>query len=137
MVSLPSHSVRLDWDGQLRFRGAVDGTALTVDGDSETAASPVQLLSAGLAGCMAIDVVHILGKMRTPPTALSVDLTVERAARDPRRVVSTEMRFVVRGDVPLKNVERALDMSRQTYCSVWHSLREDITLSTSFEVLAS
>jgi putative redox protein len=127
-------SVHLEWDGDLRFKGVVDGAPVSIDGDGEDAASPVQMLSTGLAGCMAIDVVHILQKMRTPATALGVDLTVQRAERDPRRIVSATMNFTVVGDVPDKNVQRAIDMSRETYCSVWQSLRQDIALESTFEV---
>jgi putative redox protein len=72
--------------------------------------------------------------MRTPASALSIELTVERAATDPRRVITATMKFVIVGEVPEKNVRRALDMSRETYCSVWHSLREDIPLHTSFDI---
>jgi putative redox protein len=79
-------------------------------------------------------VVHILGKMRTPPDALDVELTLERAAGDPRRVIGAAMEFRITGDVPDKNVQRALDMSRDTYCSVWHSLRRDIELDLGFTV---
>jgi len=129
-------TVQLDWQGDLRFAGRIDDTPVTVDGDQQSAASPVQMLSAALAGCMAIDVVHILSRMRTPADALSVELSVERASCDPRRVVNADMRFTITGDVPAKNVQRALDMSRETYCSVWHSLREDIRLETSFDVVA-
>ena len=128
--------VHLDWDGELRFSGAIDGTPVHVDGDSVAAPSPVQLLSTALAGCMAIDIVHILAKMHTPPTSLSIDLTVARATNDPRRVVAAELRFAIVGDVPEKNVARAIDLSRETYCSVWHSLRQDIELETTFEVRA-
>lgn len=127
-------TVHLDWQGDLRFKGVVDGSPISVDGDGESAASPVQMLATGLAGCMAIDVVHILEKMRTPATALSVELTVRRAGRDPRRIVSATMKFTVDGDVPDKNVQRALDMSRETYCSVWQSLRQDIALESTFEI---
>ena len=126
--------VHLDWDGELRFSGDIDGAPVRVDGDSAAAPSPVQLLSSALAGCMAIDIVHILAKMRTPATSLGIDLTVERAASDPRRVVAAEMGFTIVGEVPEKNVARAIEMSRETYCSVWHSLREDIELETTFEV---
>ncbi len=129
--------VHLDWDGELRFSGTIDGTPVHVDGDAAAAPSPVQLLSTALAGCMAIDIVHILAKMRTPATSLGIGLTVERAASDPRRVVAAELRFTIVGDVPKKNVARAIDMSRETYCSVWHSLREDIELETIFEVRAA
>ena len=134
MSNPPQMKVRLDWDGDLRFTGQVGETPVVVDGDAESAPSPVQMLAAGLAGCMAIDIVHILGKMRTPATSLGIDLTVTRADADPRRVVAVEMRFTVVGEVPEKNVTRAIDMSRETYCSVWHSLRRDISLDTSFEV---
>ena len=128
-------TVHPDWQGDLRFAGEVGDTAIALDGDNEVAASPVQMLTTGLAGCMAIDVVHILARMRTPPDDLRVELVVERAATDPRRVITADMRFTIVGDVPAKNVQRALDMSTETYCSVWHSLRDDIRLATSFEVV--
>jgi putative redox protein len=134
MASSARMTVHLDWQGDLRFKGVVDGSPVAVDGNGESAASPVQTLATGLAGCMAIDVVHILEKLRTPATALSVELTVQRAESDPRRVVSTTMKFTVGGDVPDKNVQRALDMSRDTYCSVWQSLRQDIAFESTFEV---
>ncbi len=127
-------TVHLVWQGDLRFKGNVDGSPLSVDGDGGSGASPVQMLATSLAGCMAIDVVHILEKLRTPATALSVELAVQRAERDPRRVVSANMTFTVVGNVPDKNVQRALDMSRETYCSVWQSLRQDITFECTFEV---
>ena len=39
------------------------------------------------------------------------------------------------GDVPAHAVERAIQLSKDKYCSVWHSLRQDIDLLTSFEVV--
>ena len=134
MPTPPQMKVHLDWDGELRFSGHAGETPLTVDGDAESAPSPVQMLSAGLAACMAIDIVHILTKMRTPASSLAVDLTVRRALSNPHRVVAAAMRFTIVGNVPEKNVARAIDMSRETYCSVWHSLREDIEFETTFEV---
>jgi len=134
MASSNRMTVRLQWKGEQHFEGAVDDTPVVVDGNSVAGASPVQQLATGLAGCMAIDVVHILGKMRTPADAVQVELAIERAESDPRRVVRADMTFIVTGDVPDKNVQRALDMSHDTYCSVWHSLRQDIALTTGFEV---
>ena len=134
MAVTPRMNARLRWQGGLRFKGAVGDTPVAVDGDAEAAASPVQLLAASLAGCMSIDLVHILDRMRTPATGLEVELVFERADADPRRVVGTTIRFEIEGDVPAKNVERAIEMSRATYCSVWHSLREDIPLETSYEL---
>lgn len=125
---------RLEWRGDQSFEGTVGDTPVSVDGKAGSAASPVQQLATALAGCMSIDVVHILDKMRTPAEALSVELTIERAPTDPRRVTAASMKVTVTGDVPEGNVQRALDLSRETYCSVWHSLRQDIELRTAFEV---
>ena len=136
MSPSPDHTIRLSWDGALRFSGTADDQPVALDGDNQAAASPVQMLATGLAGCMAIDVVHILSRMRTPASTISVELTIDRAESDPRRVIAARMEFQVTGDVPAKNVERALAMSRETYCSVWHSLRQDIDFETSFEIEA-
>jgi uncharacterized OsmC-like protein len=44
------------------------------------------------------------------------------------------MRFVVEGDVRSDAVQRALDLSRDKYCSAWNSMRTDIPLSVTFEI---
>ena len=48
-----------------------------------------------------------------------------------------DLRFDVTGEVAPEKVERAIALSREKYCSVWHSLRQDIEFGTSFEVRAS
>lgn len=136
MTTSPTLEVELEWTGDLRFEGRAGPRAIRLDGDAESDPSPVATLAAALAGCMAIDVVHILERMRTPGTSLRVVLTAVRAPEDPRRLVSVDLRYEVGGDVPGRNVRRALDLSRDKYCSVWHSLRPDIELTTGFEVLA-
>jgi putative redox protein len=130
----PPVAVALEWKGGLRFSGAAPGGELVVDGDSAAGPSPVQLLAFALAGCMAADLVHILERSRVPPQGVRVDFTGERAERDPRRFVRIGLRFEVTGEVPREKVERALTLSRETYCSVWHSLRPDIELQVSFEI---
>ena len=132
----PPVTAELIWSEDLRF-GAVSGkTAIVVDGDSTAGPSPVQLLIIGLAGCMGIDVVDIIRKGRHPLSAFRVTISAERAPNPPRRLVSVNLRFLVHGAVPEAAVERAIDLSRDQYCSVWHSLRKDIDLATTFEIVA-
>ena len=132
----PPVTVELEWEGGLRFRGRAGDRELALDGDSRSATSPVEALALALAGCMASDVVHILTRGRAEPSGLSARLTAERAAEDPRRLVRVDLRFALRGAVPAEKVERAIALSREKYCSVWHSLRPDIAFTTSFEVSA-
>lgn len=126
--------VTLEWQQDLRF-GARSGTSeLVLDSDGNAGPSPVEALAMALAGCMAVDVVDILQKGRHALRGLTASLTAERASDPPRRFVSVTMHFAVAGDVPSGAVERAVQLSRDKYCSVWHSMRQDIPLATTFEV---
>ena len=127
-------SATLEWKGGLRFAARAAGGELLLDGDGKDGLSPVQALALALAGCMAADVVLILTRSRVPPRALRATFSGERAPEDPRRFVRMALHFDVSGDVPAEKVERALALSREKYCSVWHSLRPDIALETSFEI---
>jgi putative redox protein len=132
----PPTVVELTWQGDLRFAGRAQDQELLLDGDGAAGVSPVQALCLSLAGCMAADVALILTKGRLPLSGLTARLEAERAPSDPRRLVRVHLRFVVQGAVPAEKVERALALSRETYCSVWHSLRPDIDFQTSFELRA-
>lgn len=133
MAKPPIH-VRLDWDGALRFRAAPNGVPLTIDGQSEQGASPVQALALGLAGCMGVDVVDILLKGRYAVRRLSAELTATRAPEPPARFTAVTLRFSLDTDAPAAAIERAIALSRDKYCSVWHSLRQDIAFETTYEV---
>ena len=77
---------------------------------------------------------HILTKGRHEPGALRAHLEAERAEAEPKRIRAVRLRFTVTGDVPADKVERAIALSREKYCSVWHSLRQDIAFETAFTV---
>ena len=123
----------LDWKGELLFQGQVDGRELKLDGNRKAGCSPMEALMLSLAGCMAIDVVHILGKMRAAPKSVRVHIEGERAATEPKRFARLKLRFEIAGEkINPADVERALSLSREKYCSVYHSLRPDIELDTSY-----
>jgi putative redox protein len=130
----PPVEVELAWEGDLRFRGRAGPAAVVVDSDGSAGPSPVQALALALAGCMSVDVVHILERGRQPLRGLRARLRGERAPEDPHRLVRVDLRFDVTGEVAPDKVERAIALSREKYCSVWHSLRQDIEFTTSFEV---
>ena len=124
----------LTWIEALRFDVTSARITTVVDGDANAGASPVQMLVIGLASCMSIDVVDIIRKGRHPLAGFQSSIVAQRAPDPPRRVVSAQLRFQIRGDVPSAVVERAIALSRDKYCSVWHSLRQDIQLTTSFDI---
>lgn len=133
-MAKPPVVAELVWIEALRFEVTSARISTVIDGDSTAGPSPVQMLVFGLAGCMAADLVDIVRKGRHPLTGLTARIVAERAQQPPTRIVRAQLQFHVRGDVPAAAVERAIALSRDRYCSVWHSFREDIDLSTSFDI---
>jgi putative redox protein len=130
----PPTVAELVWKGDLVFDGRSGDTRITLDSASQAGPSPMQAVAFGLAGCMGMDVVHILLKGRHDLKGLAISLRGERAPDNPHRFVSFEMTFHVTGGVPADQVQRAIDLSHEKYCSVWHSLRQDIQLTTRYEL---
>ena len=93
-------------------------------------------LASALAGCIAIDMIHILTKGRFEVRSFSAQLTGRRADTEPRRFVAFDLSFTLDTSAPSDQVDRAIALSREKYCSVWHSLRQDIELTTSVSLLA-
>ncbi len=136
MAKKPVHA-SLVWTGSLTFRMTLpDGRTLVTDGDSRRGFSPVELMAVAISGCMAADVVHILERARQPPHALRADFTGLRAPSNPHRLVRVELRFVVTGRVEPAQLERAIQLSREKYCSVWNSLRSDTELEITTQIEA-
>ena len=133
-MAKPPITATLRWQGDLRFRATAGHNEIIFDSESEAGPSPVQALAMALAGCMAIDLVDIVTKGRHPLTALEARISGERAPEPPRHFKHFTLHFVVTGDVPAHAIERAIQLSRDKYCSVWLSLRPDIPMDTTFEV---
>jgi putative redox protein len=128
----PPIAAELIWSDSLRFGATSGPNAIVIDGDGAAGPSPMQLAAFGLAGCMAVDVVSILQKGRHPVTGLRASFSGERAEEPPRRYVRIALHFHVSGAVPADAVERAIALSRDKYCSVWHSFRQDIDFTTTY-----
>jgi putative redox protein len=80
---------------------------------------------------MGTDVAHILARGRQDLVGLDVELVADRAPDDPHRFVAARLHFAVRGDVSQAHLDRAIALSREKYCSVWHSMRPDIPLEVT------
>ena len=130
----PLLEVDLEWEGDLRFRGRSGDAEILMDSPPKAGPTPVQALGFGLAGCMAMDVASILQRGRHDLKGLRVRLEGQRQESHPKRLLAVNLRLTVVGDVPPDRVERAIQLSRETYCSVWHSLNPDIEFNTSFEI---
>jgi len=127
-------SLSLDWAGELKFKNSSDSPAVDLQSSTPGVTSPPQALAYAVMACMAMDIVHILQKSRQDLRGMTVKFEGERAAEHPRRFVSMQITFELIGPVDGAVVERAIALSRSTYCSVWNTLRPDITIETAYEI---
>ena len=130
----PPTAVTLVWQHDLVLGGQSGNVQLTLDSASIAGPSPMQALAFALTACMAMDVVHVLTKGRHDMRGLRVDFTGGRAPADPHRFTEIGVHYTITGNVPAAPIDRAIQLSREKYCSVWHSMRQDIPLSVTYTV---
>src|SRR5262245_40867004 len=99
MSPKPPTVVELIWEHDLVLSGRSGVAKMTLDSASVEGPSPVQALAFALAGCMAMDVVHILKKGRHDLRGLKTELTAQRAPEDPHRITGVELAFTITGAV--------------------------------------
>jgi putative redox protein len=128
-------------DGMSFVAETGSGHLLAMDGAPEAggrnlAPRPMETMLAGTGGCTAFDVVMILKKGRHAVTGCEVTLHAERAADDPK--VFTRIHFVyrLRGKALKPDaVRRAIELSKEKYCSASVMLGKTAELSYEFEVI--
>ncbi len=133
----PEVRATLKWDRDLVFTGTTRrGYDLSFDARVEWGCTPVEALLLSLAGCMAIDVVAILGKMRCAPTALETEVAGTRRTEPPQHFTRVRLVFRLSGppEMTREKVDQALALSMDRYCSVRHTLRPDLEIETVVEI---
>jgi len=105
-------------DGDRFTAEASSGHAMVVDGNGNTASSPMELVLIGLCTCTASDVVGILRKKREPFTSLEVLAAAERTDNFPKVFTSIRLIYRVGGNVAHKAMEDAFSLSKEKDCSV-------------------
>ena len=134
LVAKPPTVVDLAWTHDLVLDGTSGKASMTLDSAGVAGPSPVQALGFALAGCMTMDVAYILSKGHQTFRALRSHLVADRSDEDPHRIIRMHLQVTVEGELPAEAVARALALSYEKYCSVWHSMRQDIVFTTSHDV---
>lgn len=116
------------------------GHAIVMDaspdvGGRDLGSRPMELVLMGAGGCSAIDVVHILRKSRQDLVDCVVELEAERAPDEPKVFTRIHMHYVVtgRGLLPAQ-VERAIKLSKEKYCSATIMLAKTAEITADYEI---
>ncbi|HDH53180.1 MAG TPA: OsmC family peroxiredoxin [Nitrospirae bacterium] len=126
----------LTWDKDLIFNARTQrGYEIEFDAEIQWGCAPTETLIMSLAGCLAIDMVFFLKKMRAEITSFVIDYDGKRNPDPPQYYKSIEMMIKVSGSgLTPKKLERAISLSQEKYCSVYHSLRNDIEVKVDYTI---
>ena len=132
----PLNKGTLTWERDLVFTATTQrGYDIEFDADMEWGCMPVEGVLLSLAGCMAIDVVSILTKMRCPPESFRMEFEGERNPTPPQRYLRIRQVLFLAGEgLAEDKVRRAVSLSQEKYCSVYHTLRPDIEMEVEVRI---
>jgi putative redox protein len=128
--------IEVEWVGAHEFHaGRAGGPKIRIDGNTQTAPSPFDVLLASLATCSATDVITILQKQRTPVRALHVRVAAQRVEATPRRLAAAVLHFSIAAPgATAEKAARAVELSITKYCSVRSSLIADAPVTWTIEL---
>jgi len=99
---------------------------------------PSELLLVALASCTAVDVVEILAKKRLTLESLEIAASGEQDLDPPWTFRKIHLLYKLRGhDLTEKEVQKAIALSEEKYCSVSATLRGVAQITTSFELITA
>lgn len=140
MSTTPS-TVSVKWINSTLMMG-MDSRGKTIlvgkDSDSDPEwiglkASDLLLLSA--AACTAYDVISILKKQREPVSGLEIVCTGEQLSDPPFKFVGIKIKYVIKGKIDKRKLEKAIYLSEEKYCSVISTLKPTMDFESSVEII--
>ncbi len=135
-------NIKVSWAGEAAFIGeSGSGHKVVMDGPPEGGGRdlgprPMEMLLLGTGACSSYDVISILKKSRQNVTACSVDVSADRAENEPKVFTKIHIHFKVSGvDLKEKQVERAVSLSAEKYCSASIMLGASAEVTHDYEIL--
>lgn len=126
----------------ITFAGKSDSNHwITMDGPEDFGGSnagtrPKELLLIGLGGCTASDVVVILKKKKVQFESFEINITSEVADEHPQVFTKIHVEYLFKGkNLPVKDIERAIELSQTKYCSVTKMLEKAAEVTHSYKIV--
>ena len=130
------------WLDSMMFVGeSGSGHAVVMDGAPDAGGRnlgprPMEMVLAGTGGCTAFDIVLILKKGRHAVTGCEVSLKADRAATDPKVFTRIHFHYRIKGkQLRPEAVARAIELSKDKYCSASIMLGATATITHDFEIV--
>lgn len=126
----------------ITFIGKTDSNHwITMDGPEEFGGSnagirPKELILISLAGCTGSDVASILQKKRVKLDGFEMNITADVAEEHPQVFTKINLEYVFYGkNLPVKEIERAIELSQTKYCSVTAMLQKAMPIEHTYRIV--
>ena len=133
---------RIKWVENVCFMGESEtGHAVVLDGAPEAGGRnlgmrPMEMLLIGMGACTSFDVVIILKKSRQDISDCVAEISADRADEIPKVFTKIHVHFVVTGNgLNVGQVERAVKLSAEKYCSASIMLSKSVEITHDFEIV--
>jgi len=104
-------------------------------GGSEQGFRPMELLLIGLGGCSAIDILNILYKQKQEVKDFEMEISGDREeGKHPSLFTNIVVLVKVKGQISEDKLQRAIDLTRDKYCPVYHHLSKTIEITYKYSV---
>jgi len=130
---------QVKWIGEELFLGTSEsGHTLMIDANAgNLAPSPLENILVSLGGCSSVDVVSILQKARQDISDCTVEITGTRVDSVPKLFSDIHLHFAITGNaIKEKQVERAVALSADKYCSVALMLNGNVNITHDYKIIS-
>lgn len=136
-------NARIKWIENVMFVAeSGSGHAIVLDGAPDSGGRnmgmrPMELMALSVGSCSSYDVVTILKKARQQISSCEAEVTAERVDTTPAVFESIHLHFKLAGkDLSEKQVERAIELSADKYCSASIMLKNaGVKVTHDFEIV--
>ena len=133
-----AHTVTTEWKGNMQFKSDnPSGHTITMDtseenGGHNSGLGPKAMMLSSLAGCSGLDIISILKKMKVTISDFKMIAHGELTQEHPKYYHTVTLEYHFYGDqLPEKKIQKAVDLSVDTYCGVMEMFRQFATVKTT------
>ncbi len=131
--------ITAEWKGGMTFigRNPAGGEVQMGTLDGKPGIGPMELALVALAGCTGMDIVSILEKKRLKLTDFRLRVRGVRAETYPMVYTEIEVEYLLWGEnLPAKDVEQAIRLSEEKYCSVGIMLGKTARIHSTYRIFS-
>ena len=136
-----THSVSTSFNKNMSFTADINGHEVIMDttaddGGDDSGPSPKKMMLASLAGCTGIDIVSILNKMKVAYSDFSIGVNAVLTNEHPKIYNYVKITYKIKlAEKDKPKMIKALNLSKDTYCSVYAMFRKFAKMDTEIDYL--